>query len=163
MLALSFSNKKMLSLAFKFQLLIVCLAFTLASAVSAKPAVSNQTCQHGLVSQRGAKAVICNPDATRRFECPFNQCHITIKSRNYDLWNYHFTACKTNGKHPTTINALHPYVFTVANDNKGVVVLSGWYFVDNTHWQNVQANFTCPFEQHPLNEVRAHCGGCTVI
>ncbi|MBW0530707.1 hypothetical protein O181_070422 [Austropuccinia psidii MF-1] len=150
----------MLSLSFKFQLVIVSLAFTLASAALPKPPSANQTCQYGLISKRGAKSVLCYPDAKSGFDCPFNQCYITVEKKNYDLTNYHFTACTNNASTPQTINALHPYVFTVTEDKKAVLVSSGWYFVDKPNYKEITTNFTCPFENHLDNGIRAQCGGC---
>ncbi|MBW0501580.1 hypothetical protein O181_041295 [Austropuccinia psidii MF-1] len=137
----------MLSLAFKFQLVIVSLAFTLASPQPAKPAVSNQTCQHGLTSKRGSPIVSCDVDGTNLFDCPFKQCYITLQNKNY--------ACTNDARTPKRINALHPYVFTVTEDKKAVLVSSGWYFVDKPNYNEITTNFTCPFENHPMNGIRA--------
>ncbi|MBW0488682.1 hypothetical protein O181_028397, partial [Austropuccinia psidii MF-1] len=111
----------MLSLDLQFQLVIVYLAFTLtsASAVPAKPATSNQTCNHGLSNPKGAAFVTCDTDGTNKFICPNGQCHITVENKDYGLSRYYFTACKTDDGHAGS-NSLYPYEFTVSRDKKSV-------------------------------------------
>ncbi|MBW0484249.1 hypothetical protein O181_023964 [Austropuccinia psidii MF-1] len=149
---------------FKFQILIVTLAYVVISSGSRAPPHSSQVCTRGLKSLEGAKNITCNVGNMKSYTCPFNGCHITVDKVNKDLSNYYFDQCHApSSRNARRLEKLHPYDFHLSEDKNSLIVTSGWYFTPQSERQYTQDRYACIIMGSTVNNIFAHCEGCTAI
>ncbi|MBW0498625.1 hypothetical protein O181_038340 [Austropuccinia psidii MF-1] len=156
----SLTSPKMFIKVFKFQLLIVALAFSFSSTVGAVK-LSRQVCQKGCHHREGDSQLTCDNRHGTTYTCEWADCQVTVNKVNTNLHAYYFVNCKPDSG-GQAIPALHPWDFHVSSDGRSLVVHQGWYFTTSPATATIKERYTCEIGNSWQNQVRPVCTGCFI-